>query len=146
MPTNGNAISLTSENYKIFLGLIQLYTPKGKITVQKATLQCAVLPQTIVLTLCNLLLKKLISPFFVKLILKRPWKEQLFIYSNDNKMKCIAREEGKPIYVVFASLCYYRLKRQCCLWFHQIPCACMVQVKESKPTFPKFVICVQVQI
>lgn len=72
MQANGNAISLTSENAKIFLGLIQIYTLKEKITVQKVALQCTILPGTIALALCNLLLKKLISPFFVELALKRP--------------------------------------------------------------------------
>ena len=95
MQANRNAISLTSENVNILLCLIQMYTLKEKITVQKAALQCTVLPGTIALTLCNLLLKKLISPFFLELVLKRPWKEQSFIYSNNNKKKCIAREERK---------------------------------------------------
>lgn len=140
MHANGNAISLTSENAEIFLGLMQIYTPKEKITVQKAALQSTILPGTIALTLCILLLKVVISPFFVELVFKRPWKEQLFIYSN-NKKKCIARKEGKPIYIVLASLCCY-LKRRRCLRFHQIACASKVQVRESKLTFPKFLICV----
>jgi len=105
-----------------------------------------ILPGNIALTSCNLLLKKLISHFFVELVLKRPWKEYLFIYSNNNKKKCIGREEGKPIYIVLASLCcYYKLKRRCSLQFHQITSVCMVQVKESKLLFPKFVICAQMR-
>lgn len=76
---NANINSLTSENVKIFLGLIQMHMLKEKIIVHKAALQCVILPGTIALTLCNFLLGKLISPFFVELVLKSPWKEQLFI-------------------------------------------------------------------
>lgn len=95
MQANGNTISPSSENANIFLGLIQICTQKEKITVHKTALQCTILPGTIVLTSCYLVLRKLISPFFVELVFKRPWKEQLFIYSNNNKKKCITREEGK---------------------------------------------------
>lgn len=142
MQANGNAISPSSENANIFLGLIQIYTQKEKITVQKAALQCTILPGTIALTSHNLVLRKLISPFFVELVFKRPWKEQLFIYSNNKKEKCITREEGKPIYIVLAfSFCYYKLKGQCCVQFHQIACVCIVQVREIKPIFLVYNLC-----
>lgn len=77
---HANINSLTSENVEIFLGLIQMHMVKKKIIVHEAALQCNILPGTMALTLCNFLLGKLISPFFVELVLKSPWKEQLFIF------------------------------------------------------------------